>query len=175
MPILLQTKISIIFSLLNLQIESNPAPPKKRNLYLFFKGFRKDKNNNNWLYLDLDLLFLERLLVLDLLLCFRLDERDRFRLFDGSDSFFRCGDFEGFLFLGADDLVVLGKELRYSDALHCGKAGSLVCSLLVEMGWSTSDSLKVAEAASLKSQKSLVLYNIYFILTFVEVKGTRHK
>lgn len=41
---------------------------------------------------------------------------------------------------------MLAKELRYSDALHGGKAGSLVCSLLVEIDWSATGS-KVPEAA----------------------------
>lgn len=96
----------------------------------------KEKRKKS-LYLDLDLLFFKRLLDLDLRLCFRLDERDRLRLFDGSDSFFCCGDFEGLLFF---DFTMLAMELRYSDALHGGKAGSLVCSLLVEMDRSTTDS-----------------------------------
>lgn len=117
-----------------------------RDLLRLEKKKKKEKKSP---YLDLDLLFFERLLDLDLRLCFRLDERDRLRLFDGSDSFFRCGDFEGLLFF---DFTMLAKELRYSDALHGGKAGSLVCSLLVEIDWSATGS-KVPEAASVYHEK----------------------
>lgn len=48
-----------------------------------------------------------------------------------------------------DDLTTLAKELRYSDALLCGK---LVCSVLVRMDWSSADS-KVSKEASLNDKK----------------------
>lgn len=116
----------------------------------FIRGLElKKKRHNRSLYLDLALLFFELVLDLDLLLCFRLDERDRLCLFDGSDCFFLCGDFEGFLFLTGDDLTLLAEELRYSDALLCGK---LVSSVLVRMDWSSTDS-KVSKDASLNDKK----------------------
>lgn len=113
-------------------------------MYVFQRVYQKlDGKEDESLYL-----FFEIVLDLDILLCFRLNERDRLRLFDGSGCFSCCGDFEGFLFLIGDDLTMLAKELRYSDALHCGKVGSLVCSVLVILDWSSIDS-KVPKAASL--------------------------
>lgn len=117
---------------------------------MFSKGFirgLKEKKTSKSLYL-----FFEMVLDLDILLCFRPNEQDRLRLFDGSGCFFCCGDFEGFLFFIGDDLTILAKELRYSDALHCGKVGSLVCSVLVMLDWSSIDS-KVPKSASLNHKK----------------------
>lgn len=116
----------------------------------FIRGLAEKKDESRYL-------FFEMLLDLDILLCFRLDERDRLRLFDGSGCFSRCGDFEGFLLLIGDDLTMLAKELRYSDALHCGKVGSLVCSVLVVVDWSSIES-KVPKAASLNEKARHVSY-----------------
>lgn len=62
------------------------------------------------------------------------------------------------------DFTMLAKELRYSDALHGGKAGSLVCSLLVEMDWSATDS-KVPEAASVFAKKEN--FNTIYIYIYI--------
>lgn len=88
----------------------------------------------------LDLFFLEGLLDLDLdsLLWLRHGDLDLLCLFDDFASFFLCGDFDGFLFFFAGDLlvvVVVGKDLLYSGVLCWGKLGLVAWSGSVDMDW----------------------------------------